>query len=166
VIHAQTLREDQLDMMQRLGVMPSYFVSHTFYWGDWHRDSVLGNERASRISPVRSTIDRGMRYTLHNDSPVVPSDCRMLLWSATNRRTRSGRVLGEDQRIGVHDALRGITIDAAYQHFEDDIKGSIETGKLADLVIVEQDPETMDVSDLRDLHILETLKRGETIYSI
>ncbi|MDO9126565.1 MAG: amidohydrolase family protein, partial [Parvibaculum sp.] len=158
--------EDQLDMMQRLGVMPSYFVSHTFYWGDWHRDSVLGNERASRISPVRSTIDRGMRYTLHNDSPVVPSDCRMLLWSATNRRTRSGRVLGEDQRIGVHDALRGITIDAAYQHFEDDIKGSIETGKLADLVIVERDPETMDVSDLRDLHILETLKRGETIYSI
>lgn len=166
VIHAQTLREDQLDMMQRLGVMPSYFVSHTFYWGDWHRDSVLGNERASRISPVRSTIDRGMRYTLHNDSPVVPSDCRMLLWSATNRRTRSGQVLGEDQRIGVHDALRGITIDAAYQHFEDDIKGSIEAGKLADLVIVEQDPETMDVSNLRDLRILETLKRGETIYSI
>ncbi|MEQ8268116.1 MAG: amidohydrolase [Parvibaculum sp.] len=165
VIHAQTLREDQLDRMQRLGVMPSYFVSHTFYWGDWHRESVLGIERASRISPVRSTIDRGMRYTLHNDSPVVPSDCRMLLWSATNRRTRSGRILGEDQRIDTEEALRGITIDAAYQHFEDDIKGSIEVGKLADLVITEQDPETMATLDLRDLKIVETIKRGETIFS-
>ena len=164
VIHAQTLREDQLDLMQRLGVMPSFFVTHTFYWGDWHRDSVLGPERASRISPVRSTIARGMRYTLHNDSPVVPSDCRMLLWSAVNRETRSGKVLGEDQRVSALDALRGITIDAAYQHFEDDIKGSIEPGKFADLVIAEEDPETMKASALRDLAITETVKRGETIF--
>lgn len=164
VIHAQTLREDQLDLMQKLGVMPSYFVTHTFYWGDWHRDSVLGPERGERISPVRSTIDRGMRYTLHNDSPVVPSDCRMLLWSATNRETRSGRVLGEAQRITAHQALRGITIDAAYQHFEDDIKGSIEEGKLADLVILEEDPEVVATKDLRELTVVETIKRGETIY--
>ena len=164
VIHAQTLREDQLDLMQKLGVMPSYFVTHTFYWGDWHRDSVLGPERGERISPVRSTIERGMRYTLHNDSPVVPSDCRMLLWSATNRKTRSGRVLGEGQRITAHEALRGITIDAAYQHFEDDIKGSIEEGKLADLVILKEDPEAIGIDALRDLTILETIKRGETIY--
>lgn len=164
VIHAQTLREDQLDDMARLGVMPSYFVTHTFYWGDWHRDSVLGAERAARISPVRSTIERGMRYTLHNDSPVVPSDCRMLLWSAVNRVTRSGKVLGEEQRIGADEALRGITIDAAYQHFEDDIKGSIEAGKLADLVIVEQDPVHIDTAELRNLSIAETIKRGETIY--
>lgn len=164
VIHAQTLREDQLDLMQRLGVMPSYFVTHTFYWGDWHRDSVLGAERASRISPVRSTINRGMRYTLHNDSPVVPSDCRMLLWSAVNRRTRSGEVLGAEQRIGALEALRGITLDAAYQHFEDDIKGSIEAGKLADLVIAEEDPATMDPAELKNLTIAETIKRGEVIY--
>jgi len=165
VIHAQTLREDQLDRMEKLGVMPSYFVTHTFYWGDWHRDSVLGPERAARISPVRSTIDRGMRYTLHNDSPVAPSDCRMLLWSATNRRTRSGQVLGEDQRISAYDALRGITIDAAWQHFEDDIKGSIEEGKLADFVITAEDPEAIDPSALRELTIVETIKRGETIYA-
>ena len=164
VIHAQTLREDQLDLMAKLGVMPSFFVSHTFYWGDWHRDSVLGSERGARISPVRSTIDRGMRYTLHNDSPVVPSDCRMLLWSATNRKTRSGKVLGEDQRISAHEALRGITIDAAYQHFEDDEKGSIEEGKLADFVILKEDPEVIGIESLKDLTVLETIKRGETIY--
>ncbi|MBX3504230.1 MAG: amidohydrolase [Parvibaculum sp.] len=164
VIHAQTLREDQLDEMARLGVIPSYFVTHTFYWGDWHRDSVLGAERASRISPVRSTIDRGMRFTLHNDSPVVPSDCRMLLWSAVNRETRSGKVLGETQRVGVMEALRGITLDAAWQHFEDDTKGSIEAGKLADLVILEQDPVEIDPSQLNKLAVVETIKRGETIY--
>lgn len=164
VIHAQTLREDQLDHMARLGVMPSYFVTHTFYWGDWHRDSVLGAERASRISPVRTTIDRGMRYSLHNDSPVVPSDCRMLLWSAVNRQTRSGKVLGEEHRISAEEALRGITIDAAYQHFEDDIKGSIEAGKLADLVITEQDPVRIPPDELRNLTIAETIKRGETIF--
>ncbi|PKQ01518.1 MAG: amidohydrolase, partial [Alphaproteobacteria bacterium HGW-Alphaproteobacteria-12] len=164
VIHAQTLREDQLDRMRQLGVMPSYFVSHTFYWGDWHRDSVLGPERGARISPLRSTIDRGMRYTLHNDSPVVPSDCRMLLWTATNRKTRSGKVLGEEQRITAHEALRGITIDAAYQHFEDGTKGSIEEGKLADFVILEEDPEAIGTDALRDLAITETIKRGETIY--
>ena len=151
--------------MVGLGIMPSYFVTHTFYWGDWHRDSVLRSVRSARISPVRSTIERGMRYTLHNDSPVAPSDCRMLLWSATNRRTRSDRVLGEEQRISTYDALRGITIDAAYQHFEDDIKGSIEEGKLADFVITAEDPEAIDSSRLRDLSIVETIKRGETIYA-
>ncbi len=105
-----------------------------------------------------------MRATRHNASPVVPSDCRMLLWSAVNRETRSGKVLGEDQRVSALDALRGITIDAAYQHFEDDIKGSIEPGKFADLVIAEEDPETMKASALRDLTITETVKRGETIF--
>jgi len=164
VIHAQTLREDQLDRMKALGVMPSFFVTHTFYWGDWHRDSVLGPVRGARISPVRSALERGMRFTLHNDSPVAPSDCRMLLWSAVNRRTRSDKVLGEEQRIGVLDALRGITLDAAYQHFEDDIKGSIEPGKLADLVILGEDPVAMEPGSLKDIEITETIKRGETIY--
>jgi predicted amidohydrolase YtcJ len=105
-----------------------------------------------------------MRYSLHNDSPVVPSDCRMLLWSAVNRQTRSGKVLGEEHRISAEEALRGITIDAAYQHFEDDIKGSIEAGKLADLVITEQDPVRIPPDELRNLTIAETIKRGETIF--
>ncbi|MDR3498436.1 MAG: amidohydrolase [Parvibaculum sp.] len=165
IIHAQTLREDQLDRMQALGIVPSFFVTHTFYWGDWHRDSVLGPERGARISPTRSALSRGMRFTLHNDSPVAPSDPRMLLWSAVNRLTRSDRVLGEDQRIGVLDALRGITIDAAYQHFEDDIKGSIEPGKLADLVILGEDPLSVEPGALKNLAVLETIKRGEVIYS-
>ncbi|MCZ6887030.1 MAG: amidohydrolase, partial [Gammaproteobacteria bacterium] len=71
MIHAQTVREDQLDRMAALGIIPSYFSAHTFFWGDWHRDSVLGIERAQRISPTRSTIDRNMTFTVHNDAPIV-----------------------------------------------------------------------------------------------
>src|SRR5690606_13410707 len=117
--------EDQLDAMAELGVLPSFFASHVYYWGDYHRDSVLGPEPASRISPLRSALSRGIRFNLHNDAPVVPPDILRLVRSAVERRTRSGRVLGEDQRIGIIEALRAVTIDAAYAHFEEDTKGSI-----------------------------------------
>ena len=99
MIHAQTVREDQLDQMRELKIIPSYFSTHTFYWGDWHRDSVFGEERAMRISPTKSSLDRNMPFTVHNDAPVVPPDMIRLLWSTTNRKTRSGKVLGEEQKI-------------------------------------------------------------------
>jgi len=98
MIHAQTVREDQLDKMKELGIIPSYFSTHTFYWGDWHRDSVFGEERAMRISPTKSSLDRKMPFTVHNDAPVVPPDMIRLLWSTTNRKTRSGKVLGDEQK--------------------------------------------------------------------
>ena len=86
MIHAQTLREDQITSMKTLNMVPSYFSAHTFYWGDWHRDSVLGPERGRRISPMASTRERGMIFTVHNDAPVVPPDTIRLLWASTNRR--------------------------------------------------------------------------------
>ena len=107
MIHAQTVREDQLDRMKTLGIIPSFFSVHTYFWGDWHRDSVLGPDRAARISPARSAIERSMRFTLHNDAPIVPPDVLRLMWCAVNRTTRSGAVLGADQRIGPLEALRG-----------------------------------------------------------
>ena len=165
MIHAQTVREDQLTDMKRLNIVPSYFAAHSFYWGDWHRDSVFGVERASRISPTASTVARGMWFTVHNDAPVVPPDMSRLLWATTNRITRSGQVLGENQRISIYDALRAVTINAAYQHFEDDRKGSIEVGKQADLVILDQNPLAMDSVDLLSLEVVATYSRGEQIYS-
>ena len=165
MIHAQTVREDQLDQMADLGIMPSFFVTHTYYWGDWHRDSVLGAERAARISPVRSAIDRNMPFTLHNDSPVAPSDTRMLLWAATTRQTRSGQVLGEEQRVTALEALRGLTSDAAFEHFENDTKGTLEVGKKADLTLLADDPATLEPDRLKDLEIVQTIKAGEAIYS-
>lgn len=164
MIHAQTVREDQLDQMKKLKIIPSYFSSHTFYWGDWHRDSVFGNERASRISPTNSTLKRGMPFTVHNDAPIVPPDMIRLLWSTTNRLTRSGKVLGPDQRISTYDALKAMTINAAYQHFEEDIKGTIEVGKLADLVVLSENPLSMQTQDLLNLRVVATYSHGQEIY--
>ena len=165
MIHAQTVREDQLDKMKELGIIPSYFSTHTFYWGDWHRDSVFGPDRAMRISPTKSTLERDMPFTVHNDAPVVPPDMIRLLWSTTNRLTRSGKVLGPNQRISTYDALKAITINAAYQHFEDDIKGSIEVGKLADLVVLSADPLSIPSESLLNLQIISTFSHGKEIFS-
>ena len=164
MIHAQTVREDQLDQMKELSIIPSYFSTHTFYWGDWHRDSVFGEDRAMRISPTKSTLNRKIPFTIHNDAPVVPPDMIRLLWSTTNRKTRSGKVLGEEQKISTYSALEAMTINAAFQHFEDDIKGSIEVGKLADLVVLSEDPLSIPVNELLELKIMATYSHGKEIF--
>ena len=164
MIHAQTVREDQLDQMKELRIIPSYFSTHTFYWGDWHRDSVFGEERAMRISPTKSSLDRNMPFTVHNDAPVVPPDMIRLLWSTTNRKTRSGKVLGEEQKISTYSALEAMTINAAYQHFEDDIKGTIEVGKQADLVVLSEDPLSIDPENLLKIRVIATYSKGIEIF--
>ncbi|MEM8498869.1 MAG: amidohydrolase [Pseudomonadota bacterium] len=164
MIHAQTARDDQIDQMLALGMIPSYFSAHTFYWGDWHRDSVFGEERAKRISPLRTSADRGLRYTTHNDTPIVPPDMMRLWWASVNRITRSGKVLGFEQRATAMEALKSMTIDAAYQYREEDDKGSIEVGKMADLVILEENPFKVDSRNLKDITVLQTIKRGRSVY--
>jgi predicted amidohydrolase YtcJ len=158
------VREDQIDRMREEGIVPSYFASHTFFWGDWHRDSVFGEERASRISPLRSSADKGLRYTLHNDPPVVPPDMLRLLWAAVNRVTRSGQVLGEAQRATVTEGIRALTLNGAYQYFEEADKGSIEPGKRADFVILDGNPLKVDPMEIVDISVLETIKDGETVF--
>lgn len=163
-IHSQTIRPDQLDAYQELGIIPSFFGMHTFYWGDWHRDSVLGPERAAFISPARAALDRGMLYTQHHDAPVALPSSIAILAAQVNRTTRSGEVLGPDQRVTPMDALRSITINAAYQYFEEDSKGSIEVGKLADFVILDANPLEVEPADLWDIEVVETIKEGTTVY--
>jgi predicted amidohydrolase YtcJ len=164
MIHAQTVREDQIDSMLAQGINPSYFSAHTFYWGDWHRDSVFGVERASRISPLRSSADKGLRYTTHNDTPIVPPDMMRLLWASVNRVTRSGEVLGEAQRATVGEALKSITIDAAYQYFEEDRKGSITVGKMADFVVLDKNPLKVAPDAIKDIVVLQTIKDGVAVF--
>jgi len=164
MVHAQTVRQEQIERMAELGVIPSFFSSHTFFWGDWHRDSVLGQERANNISPLGWAHQAGIKYTIHNDTPVVPPDILPLVWSSVNRLTRSGAVLGQEQRVTVMDALKAVTIHAAYQYFEEDTKGSIEPGKLADLVILSNNPLLVDPLAIRDIEVLETIKEGITVY--
>lgn len=162
-IHAQLARPDQLEQFKELGIIPSYYSVHPYFWGDWHRLS-FGEERASFISPVKATVELGIPYTVHNDSPVVPPDIMRLISITVNRMTRSGYVLGPDQRASVMEALYAVTQGAAYQYFEEEEKGSITVGKRADFVILEQNPITADPLDLEDIAIVETFARGQSVY--
>lgn len=163
MIHCQTVREDQLDRMQKLEMIPSIFVCHTWYWGDIHLKN-FGEKRGRRISPVRSALDRGLVYNFHTDTPVTQPKMLHTVWTAVNRMTRSGAEIGPEQCIGVYDALKGITINAAYSYFEEDSKGSIKEGKRADLVILDKNPLKVDKMAIRDINVLETIKDGVTIY--
>ncbi|HJD84360.1 amidohydrolase [Kitasatospora aureofaciens] len=166
-IHAQTAREDQVDDFARLGVIPSFFSMHTYYWGDWYRKTVLGPQRAATISPARWAVDRQMVYTSHHDAPVALPNSIAILSSQVTRRTRTDQVvLGPEQCVSALDAVKSITINAAHQYFEQDRKGSIEVGKLADLVILSANPLTIPPEEIKDITVAETIKQGTTIYSV
>lgn len=164
LIHGQFLREDQVDSFKRLGVFPSLFPMHTFYWGDWHRDHTVGPINADNISPTGWVRQRGMMFGSHHDAPVAFPDSMRVLAATVTRRTRSGDILGPDQRVDVITALKAMTIWPAWQHFEEDDKGSIVKGKLADFAILSKDPTSVDPETLADLKVTETIKEGVSIY--
>ena len=163
IIHAQLMRKDQLESTKRLGLVPSYYSAHPFFWGDWHRQS-FGEERAAFISPAAETARMQIPFTIHNDAPIVPPDMMRLMWIAVNRKTRSDYVLGPDQRLTPMQALHAITLGAAYQYFEEDKKGSITQGKQADLVILERNPLLANPDTLKDISIVETFARGQSVF--
>ena len=165
MIHCQTVREDQLDKMKDYGVIPSRFGMHCYYWGDWHRDSVLGAERAERISPARSALKRGMIFSQHHDAPVALPSAIRILSSVVTRRTRSGDILGAGQCIPVDAALKSLTLWPAYHHYEETIRGSIEAGKLADFVVLDKNPHKVPIGALSELKVVETIKEGKSIYA-
>lgn len=162
--HCQMVRRDQLDAIAELNLSPSFFVGHVYYWGDRHRDIFMGPDRAAGISALRSSIDRGIRFTVHDDTPVTPVNPLQLVWVGVNRLTKSNQVLGPDERITPLEALRTVTIDAAWQNFEEDIKGSIAPGKLADFVVLSDNPLTVNPTEIRDITVLETIVGGKTVY--
>jgi predicted amidohydrolase YtcJ len=164
LIHGQFLREDQVDAYNRLDVFPSLFPMHTFYWGDWHRDRTVGPVAADNISPTGWVRERGMMFSSHHDAPVAFPDSMRILDATVTRRSRSNDIIGPDQRVDVLTALKSLTIWPAYQHFEEDRKGSLEPGKLADLVILSDDPTAIDPEALDTITVAETIKEGETIY--
>lgn len=163
MIHCQTVREDQLEEMARLGMIPSIFVAHTYYWGDVHLKN-LGPVRGANISPVKSALECGLIYNFHQDPPVVEPDMLRTVWCAVNRITRTGQAIGPEQRISVFEALRGVTIHAAYAYHEEGHKGTLTAGKLADLVILDRNPLKTDPMQIRDIKVLETIKEGKTLY--
>ncbi len=164
LIHGQFMRVDQVDAIVALGVFPSLFPMHTFYWGDWHRDHTVGPVLADNISPTGWFLARGSRFGTHHDAPVAFPDSMRILDATVTRRSRSGDILGPDQRVDVMTALKAMTLWPAYQHFEEAEKGSIQVGKLADFVILSDDPTAVDPETLDQLKVTETIKEGVSIY--
>ncbi len=160
IIHAQTMRADQVARLRMLNGIPSFFAAHTFYWGDYHRVSVLGEERAARISPTRETVAAGLMLTSHHDAPVIAPDALRVVDATVNRTTRSGAVLGPDQRLTPYEALKAVTIWGAFQHFEEASKGTLTPGKRADLVVLSANPLKVAPATIKDIRVVATIKDG------
>jgi len=163
MIHAQTVTYDQLDRMAKIGMMPSFFVGHCFFWGDTHMKNL--GERGMRISPAKQAQSRGIPFNFHQDSPVTPPNMLHSIWCAVNRITRNGVCVGEDNRIDCYDALIAATRGGAYSYFEEETKGILKAGALADFVILDQDPTAVDPMTIKDIKVLKTIKEDEVIYT-
>ena len=163
VIHSQFVRPDQLDKYVAYKMVPSLFTEHTFYFAQAHVKQ-RGQQQAYFLSPMRTAIDKGLHPTNHTDFNVSPIDQMFVVWTAVNRVSRGGEVIGPDQRVTPLEALKAITINVAYQYFEENTKGSIEVGKLADLVILDKNPLTVAPEEIKDIRVVETIKEGKTIY--
>ena len=162
MVHSQFLTPDLMDRMKAIGMEPSFFVSHTWYWGDLYVE-LFGKDRADRMSPCHTALEKGMRVTIHQDTPVLDPWPMDAVYCAVNRTTEGGDVRGESERIGIGDALRAVTVDAAGQNGEDGI-GRIASGCRADLIVLDRDPRACHPEDLRQVRVLETFKGGMSVY--
>lgn len=163
IIHSQIMRPDQMASYKALGLLPSFFTNHVYYWGDVHLAN-LGPERAAYISPLASAFKSGVKATNHTDSIVTPLDPMFLVWTAVNRVTRGGKVLGPDERVTPYQALQALTVNGAYTYFDEASKGSLEVGKTADLVILDRNPLKVEPNAIRDIKVVETVKTGKSVY--
>ena len=164
LIHAQFVRPDQLDRLVIYKVVPSFYTLHTFYFAEAHIAN-RGVAQASFMSPMRAALERGLRPTNHTDFVVAPLDQMFMMWSAVNRVSRGGQWIGPDQCVGPFEALEAMTINVAKQYGESASKGSLVAGKLADMVILDQNPLRVERMRIKDIKVLETIKEGKTIYN-
>jgi len=162
-VHSQFIRRDQLEKYAAWGITPSFFTLHCFYFGDTHVAN-RGLEQAAFISPMKAARSLGIRPTNHTDFNVSPLDQIFTIHTAVNRTTRSGVTLGPDERISPLEALEAITIDGARMYGEQATKGSIEPGKLADLVVLSANPLTVPPATIKDIRVEETIKEGRTVW--
>ena len=163
MIHSQFVRKDQLDKYVTYKIRPSFYTLHTYYFAEAHIAN-RGREQAMYISPMRDAIDKGLVPTNHTDFVVAPLDQMFMMWSAINRQSRAGAVIGADQRVTPLEALKAMTINAAQQYGEQASKGSLEVGKLADMVVLDRNPLKVEPMAIKDIAVVETIKDGKSIY--
>lgn len=163
VIHSQFQRPDQLAAYARIGVGPAYFSNHAYYFADIHRTNFPA-EVVDFISPFKAARAAGLMTSNHSDFPVTPLDTMTMLWSSMARTSLSGVVSGADQRLSAYEALQQLTTGPAWQIFEENRKGRIHAGLLADFVVLDRNPLATPVDEIRAVRVLETIKEGRTIW--
>ncbi len=155
------MSESQLERTAALGACVNMFANHLYYWGEEHLAKTVGPDRAHRLEPFASAHRLGVHYAMHSDAPVTPIGPLFTAWCAVERQTAAGRTLGEHEKITVEQALRAITLGAAYTLKMDHEVGSIETGKRADFAVLEEDPLTVPSSELKDIPVWGTVLGGK-----
>lgn len=163
VIHSQFQRPDQLADYKRIGVGPAYFSNHAWYWADIHRTN-FPDEVVDFISPFASARAAGLIASNHSDYSVTPLDTRFMLWTSMARVSPTGVVSGEKERLDAYGALQALTTGPAWQIFEEDRKGRIKPGLLADFVILDKNPLTTPVDGIKDIQVRETIKEGRSVW--
>jgi len=163
IVHSQFQRLEHLSHYVELGLTPSYFSLHTYYWGDVHIKNI-GKKAAFFISPIKAATEKGIVYSNHTDFNVTPLDPFWLLWSAMARESRDGVIIGADQRVDAYTALQGLTTGPAWQVFEEHRKGKINEGMLADFVVIKNNPLKQKTTEIKDNEVLATIKEGKVVY--
>jgi predicted amidohydrolase YtcJ len=164
--HCSLVNDDALfEKMHSVGVSPSFLINHVYYWGKTLRDNALGKDRIGMLDRTAAALDAGLRFTMHSDynvSPIAP--LHYVKVAATRTTWDGGEVLGKDQRVSVGQALKAITIDAAWQLNADDRLGSLTPGKFADFVILDKDPQQVEPEKIDDIKIVQTWRNGSITY--
>jgi predicted amidohydrolase YtcJ len=167
LIHCQYVRQDQFDRIKELGnIGMTFMIPHVHFWGDMHRDVLLGPERAAKINSVKRAIARNIPYAIHNDPPVSPPNALHSMWVAVNRLTTSGKILGPEERITPEQALLAYTREAAIVLGIEDQVGTLEPGKYADLVVLSENPLEIDPMKIKDIKVEATVMNGEITHMI
>jgi predicted amidohydrolase YtcJ len=169
--HCLCPTRSDLKRIKKLGIITNFYLFHPWYWGDRHINDYIGLERASRMVPAKTAMDMGIKVCAHSDCPVCtpsnpvwPSDPLWGIWCAVNRKTRKGLDIGPKEKLTPMEALRAYTINGAYATFEERIKGSIEPGKLADLVVLSDNLLEVDPNEIRNITVEKTFVGGEVVY--
>ncbi len=162
--HCQVCVPEHISKMRDLGVIPNFFPNHVYYFGDRHRDRFLGPDRVTHLDPIGSAIQAGIRPLLHSDCPVTPVNPLFCIQNAIARVTSSGKVLTEVERVATREAISMMTVNAAYGAFEENVKGSLEIGKLGDLVVLNHDPFQEAAHELGQIESAATVVGGQVMY--
>jgi predicted amidohydrolase YtcJ len=173
VLHAPLIDDQELTAAYTLGDTVSFLAENVYYWGQPLCQLVLGPEVSERIYPAASAVAAGLHVTLHSDTTVTPPDPLFAIWVANTRETQQmpwyatdpncPHVLGKSESISIEQGVRAFTIDAAWQYGLDKQMGSVEVGKLANLVFLSDDPLTMENNpdNLSTVRVLATVHQGK-----